>query len=156
METDAIRPGSPAFRGDAPATHGGVTGTRMSGGWNDGRPICRQLRDHVAALILEDVLKEGDSLPSVRAVAAEYRVNPLTVLKACQQLVDEDLVETSRGRGMFVKPGARDLLVNGERRRFLEEQWPPIHATIQRLGLSPERLLEAGGAGEESKPGEER
>ena len=114
--------------------------------WNDSQPIYRQLRDMVAAMILDGVLKEGDPLPSVRQVAAEYRVNHLTVLKGYQQLVDERLVETRRGRGMFINPGARDLLLRAEREKFLEEQWPRIHATIQRLGLTPEELLEAAAA----------
>jgi GntR family transcriptional regulator len=109
--------------------------------WNDGQPIYRQLRDRVVAMILDGVLKEGDPLPSVRTVAAESRVNPLTVLKGYQQLVDEGLVETRRGRGMFVNAGARGLLLRGERQKFLREDWPRIRATIQRLGLSPEELL---------------
>ena len=115
----------------------------MENEWNDGQPIYRQLRDRVVAMILDDVLKEGDPLPSVRNVAAESRVNPLTVLKAYQELAGEELVETKRGLGMFVKPGARDLLLQGERQRFLAEQWPRISATIQRLGLTPEELLAA-------------
>ena len=109
--------------------------------WNDTQPIYRQLRDRVVAMILDGVLKEGDPLPSVRTVAAEYRVNPLTVLKGYQQLVDEQLVETKRGRGMFINEGARDLLLKGERKRFLSEEWPRVHATIQRLGLTPDELL---------------
>ena len=113
--------------------------------WNDSQPIYRQLRDRVVAMVLDGVLKEGDPLPSVRNVAAEYRVNPLTVLKGYQQLVNEQLVETRRGLGMFVKAGARDLLMHGERQKFLEEQWPRVYATIQRLGLSAEELL--GGKG---------
>jgi GntR family transcriptional regulator len=115
----------------------------MEGEWNDSQPIYRQLRDRVVDLILDGVLKEGDPLPSVRNVAAEYRVNPLTVLKGYQQLVDEELVETKRGRGMFIKPGARELLLRGERQKFLSEQWPRVYATIQRLGLTPEELLDA-------------
>jgi GntR family transcriptional regulator len=111
--------------------------------WNDSQPIYRQLRDHVVALILDGVLKEGDPLPSVRNVSAEYRVNPITVMKAYEQLVDEELVETKRGRGMFIKPGARHLLLESERKKFLADQWPRICATIQRLGLSPEELLDA-------------
>ena len=111
--------------------------------WNDSQPIYRQLRDRVVAMILDGVLKEGDPLPSVRNVAAEYRVNPLTVLKGYQQLVDEGLVETRRGLGMFINAGARNLLLQGERQKFLGEEWPRIHATIQRLGLSPEELLDA-------------
>jgi len=112
--------------------------------WNDKQPIYRQLRDRVVALILDGVLNEGDPLPSVRTVAAEYRLNPITVLKAYQELVDEQLVETRRGRGMFINAGARDLLLLGERQKFLEEHWPRIHATIQRLGLTQE-LLDAAG-----------
>lgn len=115
----------------------------MDDQWSDSQPIYRQLRDRVVALILDGVLKEGDPLPSVRTVAAEYRVNPLTVLKGYQQLVDEQLVETKRGRGMFIQPGARNLLLDGERQKFLAEQWPRIHATIQRLGLTPQELLDA-------------
>ena len=122
--------------------------------WNDGQPIYRQLRDLVAAMILDGVLSEGDPLPSVRNVAAEYRVNPLTVLKAYQQLVDERLVETKRGRGMFINPGARDLLMEGERQKFLNEQWPRVYATIQRLGLSPEELLKPKASAD--APGKER
>ncbi len=114
--------------------------------WNDSQPIYRQLRDRVIAMILDGVLKEGDPLPSVRTVAAEYRVNPLTVLKGYQQLVDDGLVETRRGLGMFVNPGARNLLLQGERQKFLAEDWPRIHATIQRLGLKTEELLNGDGA----------
>src|SRR5688572_33471016 len=113
----------------------------MEGEWNDGQPIYRQLRDRVVAMILDGVLKEGDPLPSVRTVAAEYRVNPLTVLKGYQQLVEEQLVESKRGRGMFVNDGACDLLLQGERQRFLAEQWPGVYATIQRLGLTQQELM---------------
>jgi GntR family transcriptional regulator len=109
--------------------------------WNDNQPIYRQLRDRVVAMILDGVLKEGDALPSVRNVAAEYRVNPLTVLKSYQQLVDEQLVESKRGRGMFINAGARDMLLRGERQKFLTEEWPRVSATIQRLGLKAEELL---------------
>src|SRR5438094_10006224 len=111
--------------------------------WNDSQPIYRQLRDRVVHMILDGVLNEGDPLPSVRSVAAEYRVNPLTVLKAYQQLVHEQLVETKRGLGMFVKPGAGNLLLKGERQKFLAEQWPRVAATIQRLGITPKELLRA-------------
>ena len=111
--------------------------------WNDSQPIYRQLRDRVVAMILDGALGEGDPLPSVRNVAAEYRVNPLTVLKGYQQLVDEELVDKRRGLGMFVRQGARDLLLRAERQKFLDEQWPGIAATIRRLGLTPKDLLEA-------------
>jgi GntR family transcriptional regulator len=114
--------------------------------WNNAQPIYRQLRDRVVAIILDGVLKEGDPLPSVRTVAADYRLNPLTVLKGYQELVDEELVEKRRGLGMFVKDGARNLLMRGERQKFLAEEWPRIQATIQRLGLSAEELLENGSA----------
>ena len=123
--------------------------------WHDGQPIYRQLRHRVVAMILDGVLKEGDPLPSVRNVAAEYRVNPLTVLKAYQELVGEELVETKRGLGMFVNAGARNLLLHGERQNFLAEQWPRIHATIQRLGLTPQELLDAVATGGKSSAAEE-
>lgn len=120
--------------------------------WDDSQPIYRQIRDRVAAMILDDVLKEGESLPSVRNVAAEYRINPLTVLKGYQQLVDEGVVEARRGRGMFVNPGARALLLKSERQKFLGEEWPRIQQTIQRLGLSADELL----PGAPQSPDEER
>jgi GntR family transcriptional regulator len=115
----------------------------MHSEWHDSQPIYRQLRHRVAAMILDGVLNEGDPLPSVRNVAAEYRVNPLTVLKAYQQLVDEQLVESRRGLGMFINSGARNLLLKGERQKFLTEQWPRVADTIQRLGLTTEELLKA-------------
>ncbi len=109
--------------------------------WNEDQPIYRQLRDRVIAMILEGILGDGDALPSVRNVAAEYRLNPLTVLKGYQELVDEGLVEKKRGRGMFVTEGARQRLTVGERERFIEVEWPKIVETIERLGLSAEDLL---------------
>jgi GntR family transcriptional regulator len=118
----------------------------MDGEWNDNQPIYRQLHDRVVAMILDGVLKEGDPLPSVRNVAADNRVNPLTVLKAYQQLADEELVEKRRGLGMFVISGARDVLLREERDNFLKVQWPQICDTIRRLGLTPAELLAAGGA----------
>ena len=114
----------------------------MDRDWNDSQPIYRQLHARVVAMILDGVLKEGDPLPSVRSIAAEYRINPLTVLKGYQQLVDEELVETRRGRGTFILSGARDRLLRGERQKFLKEEWPKIRSTIQRLGLSAEELLQ--------------
>jgi GntR family transcriptional regulator len=123
--------------------------------WNDSQPIYRQLRDRVVAMILDGVLKEGDPLPSVRNVAAEFRVNPLTVLKGYQQLVDEQLVEKRRGLGMFVRLDARKLLLRGEREKFLTEEWPRIYATMQRLGLSPKELLEAASRRSQSKVAKE-
>jgi GntR family transcriptional regulator len=109
--------------------------------WKDHQPIYRQLRDRVVALILDGLLDEGDPLPSVRTVAAEFRINPLTVLKTYQQLVDERLVEKRRGLGMFVNTGARALLLASEREKFLTEQWPVIAETIERLGLNTDELL---------------
>jgi GntR family transcriptional regulator len=113
----------------------------MEAEWNDSQPIYRQLRDRVVAMILEDILSDGDPLPSVRTVAAEYRLNPLTVLKGYQELVDEGLVEKRRGRGMFVLDGARKTLMKDERQAFLNTQWPEIVATIRRLNLDPAALL---------------
>jgi GntR family transcriptional regulator len=112
----------------------------MTHQWNEHKPIYRQLRDRVADMILDRVLSDGDALPSVRTVAAEYRLNPLTVLKAYQELVDEKLVETRRGLGMFVNTGARDSLLKAEREKFLAEDWPAIAATIGRLGLTTKDL----------------
>lgn len=117
----------------------------MNREWNDSQPIYRQLRDRGVHMILDGVLQEGDPLPSVRTVAAEFRVNPLTVLKAYQSLVDEDLVEMKRGLGMFVKPGAREVLLKGERQKFLHDEWPRIAATIERLGISQKDLETAAG-----------
>jgi GntR family transcriptional regulator len=119
--------------------------------WNDAQPIYRQLRDRVVAMMLDGVLREGDSLPSVRQVAADLRVNPLTVLKSYQGLVDEQLIEKRRGLGMFVRPGARQLLLQDERERFLNSEWPRIVETIQRLGLDPKVLLSS--ANNNKRPG---
>ena len=116
---------------------------QMDSEWNDSQPIYRQIRDRVVAMILDGLLKEGDPLPSVRNVAAETRVNPLTVLKAYEQLTNEGLVEKRRGLGMFINEGARSLLLQGERQRFLTEQWPELFATIQRLGLKLDELMAA-------------
>jgi GntR family transcriptional regulator len=119
--------------------------------WNDSQPIYRQLRDRVVAMILDGVLKEGDPLPSVRTVAAEYRVNPLTVLKSYQGLVDEELVEKRRGLGMFIKDGARNVLLSAERQKFITEEWPRISANIQRLGLKMDELLKASKSKKEDR-----
>lgn len=115
----------------------------MEAQWNDNQPIYRQLRDRVVAMILEGTLKEGDPLPSVRNVAADFQLNPLTVLKGYQELVDEDLVEKRRGLGMFVREGATKRLMGDEREKFLQEEWPLVAQTIKRLGLSVEQLLRA-------------
>jgi GntR family transcriptional regulator len=121
--------------------------------WNEDAPIYRQLRDRVVAMILEGVLSDGDALPSVRNVAAEYRLNPLTVLKGYQELVDEGLVEKKRGRGMFVTEGARKNLLKDERQRFIEKEWPRIAATIERLGLDVEALVAGVNQPDSSKQG---
>ena len=115
----------------------------MDPNWNDNQPIYRQLRDKVVTMILEGALKDGDSLPSVRSVAADYQLNPLTVMKGYQELVDENLVEKRRGLGMFVRDGAQKKLMFNERDRFLQEEWPKIVQTIERLGLDTRDLLEA-------------
>ena len=113
----------------------------MSIAWNDSTPIYRQLRDRVVAMILDGALKEGDALPSVRQVAADFQLNPITVSKAYQELVDENLVEKRRGLGMYVTEGAREALLKNERERFLREEWPPLRERLQRLGLDLEKLL---------------
>lgn len=117
--------------------------TSMDPKWNEDLPIYRQLRDRVVEMILEGVLGDGDALPSVRNVAAEYRLNPLTVLKGYQELVDEGLVEKKRGRGMFVTDGAKKQLLKDERQKFLDKEWPNVVATIERLGLDSDDLLKA-------------
>jgi len=118
--------------------------------WNEDLPIYRQLRDRVVAMILEGALTDGDALPSVRNVAAEYRLNPLTVLKGYQELVDEGLVEKKRGRGMFVTDGAQKQLLKDERQRFIDKEWPEVRATIERLGLDVAELLESGKPSDDS------
>jgi GntR family transcriptional regulator len=125
----------------------------MAEPWSDAQPIYRQIRDRVVAMILDGALKPGEALPSVRSVAADSRVNPLTVLKAYQHLADEHLVEARRGLGMFVNEGAREQLLHAERQRFLAEEWPRIRATIRRLGLSAEELLGAAPAPTEAEEG---
>ncbi|WP_049622852.1 GntR family transcriptional regulator [Frateuria defendens] len=125
----------------------------MSITWNDSVPIYRQLREHVVAMILDGALSEGDPLPSVRQVAADFQINPLTVSKAYQELVDDQLVEKRRGLGMFVTDGAREALLKSERERFLREEWPALYARLQRLGLDLKALLrEAPGGDKEKQP----
>ena len=111
--------------------------------WDDAQPIYRQLHDRVVVMILDGVIAEGEALPSVRQVAADYRLNPLTVLKGYQQLVDEGLVEKRRGMGLYVTTGAKATLLQGERERFLTTEWPKVRARIARLGLSTAELLAA-------------
>jgi GntR family transcriptional regulator len=115
----------------------------MSITWNDSTPIYRQLRDRVVAMILDGVLKQGDPLPSVRQVAGDFQINPITVSKAYQELVDENLVEKRRGLGMYVNEGAREALLKSERERFLREEWPALQARLARLGLDLKDLLRA-------------
>ncbi|NVJ49148.1 MAG: GntR family transcriptional regulator [Gammaproteobacteria bacterium] len=113
----------------------------MQANWNDSQPIYRQLRDKVIASILDKELKEGDALPSVRQVSADFQLNPITVSKAYQELVDDNLVEKRRGVGMFVQEGARDKLLVKERHQFLTTEWPIVLEKIERLGLNTEELL---------------
>ena len=109
--------------------------------WNDGTPIYRQLREIVVMMVLDGQLPEGGVLPSVRHIATQFQVNPLTVLKGYQQMVGEGLIESRRGRGMFVLSGARERLLASERERFLQEEWPRVVDTLFRLGLNPEEIL---------------
>lgn len=114
--------------------------------WNDSVPIYRQLRDRVVAMILDGELKEGEAVPSVRQVAVDYQINPLTVSKAYQDLVDENLLEKRRGLGLFVGEGARERLLQLERERFLREEWPLLRARLARLDLDLPTLLTLGDA----------
>ena len=113
----------------------------MSTVWNDNTPIYRQLRDRVVAMILDGVLKQGDALPSVRQVAADFQINPITVSKAYQELVDENLVEKRRGLGMYVTEGARSAMLKSERDRFLNEEWPPLAARLERMEIDLATLI---------------
>ena len=119
----------------------------MTIGWNDNTPIYRQLKDRVIGMMLDGVLKAGDALPSVRQVAAEYQLNPITVSKAYQELVDEHLVEKRRGIGMYVTEGASEKLLASERERFVREEWPAMVERIRRLGLDLEQLLRSAAPG---------
>jgi len=125
----------------------------MGTDWNNNQPIYLQLREKVIALILDNILTDGDTLPSVRTVSAEQRVNPITVSKAYQTLVDDELIEKKRGLGMFVKSGARAILLASEKKKFLENEWPEIVSRINRLGLSTKELLATGNQSSDLKGG---
>ncbi len=109
--------------------------------WNDQQPIFRQLKEKVVELIIDGEVSEGEAVPSVRQVAADYQINPLTVSKAYQELVDESILEKRRGLGMFVTESARENLIESEKSHFLEIEWPKIMRKIERLGLSMQSLL---------------
>ena len=123
----------------------------MTIAWNDSTSIYRQLRDRVVAMILDGVLKQGDPLSSVRQVAADFQINLITVSKAYQELVDENLVEKRRGLGMYVTEGARSALLKSERERFLSEEWPALYARLTRLGLTLDELMDNARHDEETK-----
>lgn len=108
--------------------------------WNDKQPIYQQLKEKIATAIMEGAIKEGDAIPSIRTVCTDYQINPMTASKAYQVLVDDNIIEKQRGRGMFVKDGARNRLLASEKKRFLEEEWPLILQKIKRLGLDIEEL----------------
>ena len=124
----------------------------MTPDWTEDQPIYRQLRDKVVDAIMDGSLKEGEPLPSVRTVAVELQINPITASKAYQELVGEQLVEKRRGLGMFVVEGARGKLLEAERRRFMEEEWPKFLERMKKLELDARELLKtvtngnAGGA----------
>jgi GntR family transcriptional regulator len=113
----------------------------MTTQWNDSQPIYWQLKERTIAMILDGTLKEGTALPSVRTVASDFQLNPITVSKSYQALVDEGLVEKRRGLGMFVCEGARAKLTDTEREKFLNEEWPAMVTRIRQLGLNTEELL---------------
>ena len=115
----------------------------MTPGWNEHTPIYRQLKEKVLEMMLDGDLKAGDALPSVRQVAAEYQLNPITVSKAYQELVDDNLVEKRRGIGMYVTEGASEKLLASERERFMREEWPAMVERIRRLDLNLNQLLQA-------------
>jgi GntR family transcriptional regulator len=119
----------------------------MTVGWSDNTPIYRQLKERVVGMMLDGVLKAGDALPSVRQIAAEYQLNPITVSKAYQELVDDNLVEKRRGIGMYVTEGASEKLLASERERFMREEWPAMLERLRRLGIDPLQLLKECGTG---------
>ena len=119
----------------------------MTTGWNDTTPIYRQLKERVVGMMLDGQLKAGDALPSVRQVAADFQLNPITVSRAYQELVDEKLVEKRRGIGMYVTEGASEKLLASERERFIREEWPAMVERIRQLGLSLDDLLRAAPRG---------
>lgn len=120
----------------------------MSVTWNENTPIYLQLKERVIGMLLDGVLKPGDALPSVRQVAADFQLNPITVSRAYQELVDESLVEKRRGLGMYVTDGAPEKLLASERERFLKEEWPAVLERIERLGLKLDELMRGARAGE--------
>ncbi|MBC3884394.1 GntR family transcriptional regulator [Undibacterium griseum] len=120
----------------------------MNADWHDQSPIYRQLKQRILIMILDGILKSGDALPSVRQIATEYQINPITVSKAYQELVDEKLVEKRRGMGMYVMEGALDQLLASERQRFIEQEWPAMCERIKRLGLNVQELLQQRHEGE--------
>jgi GntR family transcriptional regulator len=113
----------------------------MSALWHDNSPIYRQLKDRIIEMLLDGALKPGDAIPSVRQIAAQYQLNPITVSRAYQELVDDALVEKQRGLGMYVLEGAREKLLASEREQFLQHEWPAIERRMQRLEISPTDLL---------------
>ena len=115
----------------------------MTAQWNDSQPIYWQLKERTIAMILDGTLTEGEALPSVRTVASDFQLNPITVSKSYQALVDDDLVEKRRGLGMFVRTGARQKLMGSEREKFLTEEWPAMVLRIQQLGLDVNKLLQS-------------
>lgn len=119
----------------------------MSGDWNDTTPIYRQLKDRVIGMMLDGALKPGDPLPSVRQVAADFQLNPITVSRAYQELVDDNLVEKRRGIGMYVTEGASEKLLASERERFVRDEWPAMVERIRRLGLDLDQLLSTAKSG---------
>jgi GntR family transcriptional regulator len=114
----------------------------MSIQWSDNSPIYRQLKDRLVSMMLDGDIKPGDALPSVRQIAAEYQLNPITVSRAFQELADENVVEKRRGLGMYMSENAKDQLLFSEKQRFLQEEWPSIAERIKRLGLNTQQLLD--------------
>ena len=115
--------------------------------WHNNAPIYRQLKDRIVGMVLDGLLKPGDALPSVRQIAADFQLNPITVMRAYQELADATLVEKRRGIGMYVTDGAREKLLISERERFLNEEWPLLLERIQRLGMNLKELMQAAKAG---------
>lgn len=115
----------------------------MAAQWKNDQPIYLQLKEQILTMIIDGILTEGEALPSVRKVAVDYQINPITASKAYAELVDDGLVEKKRGLGMFILEGARKKLLATEQKKFLEQEWPNIIKRISRLGLDTKQLIDS-------------
>ena len=114
--------------------------TTQAAGWNDGQPIYKQIMDEVIGRILDGAYQEGELLPSVRQLAIDFGVSPLTAAKVITELARENLTEKRRGIGFEVRKGVRKILLHRQRKQFLEQEWPEVRARMKRLGIEMREL----------------